>query len=424
MSIPTPRSMDVDGIAGAATAGDDDASRDRPRGQRHDSHLRRLEELGRLAGAVAHDFNNLLTVIRSYAQLMLDQAAAGQPMSPDDAREIEHAAARGSELTRRLLAFARKQVIEPRLVDVAHAIAALDGMLRPLVGSRVTLDYRVEDGLPPVLIDPVQLDQVVLNLVVNAVHAMPDGGQLVVRVSREPSAIEHATARLTEGTAPADPIVFEVTDSGHGMDRPTLARAFEPFFTTKSTEIGTGLGLSVVSGIVRRAGGAVQVASAPGIGTTFRVLLPVATSRTRPTGEDAPLRAGLTCVLIVEDDDGVRQLTRRILIEAGYEVALAVDGRAARERFAAEWQGEDGPSVVLADIATPHEDGWTLARWLQDARPGLPVVLMSALEWERMPMSMPPNVPVPILQKPFSAAELLAALRAALEWGELAAAQR
>src|SRR5689334_7234091 len=123
----------------------------------HDAHLRRLEELGRLAGAVAHDFNNLLTVIRSYAQLMLDQAAAGQPMSPDDAREIEHAAARGSELTRRLLAFARKQVIEPRLVDVAHAVVALDGMLRPLVGSAVTLDYRIDEGLPAVLIDPVQL---------------------------------------------------------------------------------------------------------------------------------------------------------------------------------------------------------------------------------------------------------------------------
>ena len=392
-----------------------------------ESHLRRLEELGRLAGAVAHDFNNLLTVIRSYAQLMLDQAAAGQPMSPDDAREIEHAAARGSDLTRRLLAFARKQVIEPRLVDVGQAITALDGMLRPLVGPRVALEYRLEAGLPPVLIDPVQLDQVVLNLVVNAVHAMPDGGHLVLRVGRESSAIEHAVARFGEGTPPADPVVLEVTDTGHGMDKATLARAFEPFFTTKSTEIGTGLGLSVVSGIVRRVGGALQVASAPGVGTTFRVLWPVAPARARHVGEGDSVRgSGRTCVMIVEDDDGVRQLTRRVLVGAGFDVALAVDGRAARERFAAEWPsaGEGGPSVVLADIATPHEDGWALAGWLHTARPGLPVVLMSALDWERRPMSMPPNVPVPILEKPFSAADLLSALRAALEWGALAAGQR
>ena len=395
------------------------------RPERHESHLRRLEELGRLAGAVAHDFNNLLTVIRSYAQLMLDQAAAGQPMSPEDAREIEHAAARGSGLTRRLLAFARKQVVEPRLVDVAQAISALDGMLRPLVGPRVTLEYRLEAGLPSVLIDPVQLDQVVLNLVVNAVHAMPDGGDLVIRVGREPSAIDHAVARFGEGTSPTDPIVLEVIDTGHGMDRATLARAFEPFFTTKSTEIGTGLGLSVVSGIVRRVGGAVQVASAPGVGTTFRVLWPVAPPRGRRVGEeDPPPRSGLTCVMIVEDDDGVRQLTRRVLIEAGFDVALAGDGRAARERFEAEWPSEGGPSVVLADIATPHEDGWALAGWLLTARPALPVVLMSALDWGRLPMSMPPNVPVPILEKPFSAADLIAALRAALEWAELAAAQR
>lgn len=411
--MTVPAMSDGKGAAGAG------------RGEWHDSHVRRLEELGRLAGAVAHDFNNLLTVIRSYAQLMLDQAAAGQPMSPDDAREIERAAARGSELTRRLLAFARKQVIEPRLVDVGQAITALDGMLRPLVGSRVTLEYRLEAGLPPVLIDPVQLDQVILNLVVNAVHAMPDGGHLVIRLGREPSAIDHAVARFGEGTPPSAPIVLEVIDTGHGMDRATLARAFEPFFTTKSTEIGTGLGLSVVSGIVRRVGGAVQVASAPGVGTTFRVLWPVAPARGRRAGEeDSARRSGLTCVMIVEDDDGVRQLVRRLLIEAGFDVALAADGRAARERFEAEWPAEGGPSVVLADIATPHEDGWALAQWLLTAHPGLPVVLMSALDWERLPMSMPPNVPVPILQKPFSAADLLAALRAALEWGELAAAQR
>jgi two-component system, cell cycle sensor histidine kinase and response regulator CckA len=420
MSIPTPPSVDGNG-----GAGDGNTATGAPRADWHESHLRRLEELGRLAGAVAHDFNNLLTVIRSYAQLMLDQAAAGQPMSPDDAREIEHAAARGSELTRRLLAFARKQVIEPRLVDAGHAISALDGMLRPLVGSRVTVEYRLEHGLPPVLIDPVQLDQVVLNLVVNAVHAMPDGGHLVIRVGREQSAIDHAIARFGEGTPPPDPIVLEVTDTGHGMDRATLARAFEPFFTTKSTEIGTGLGLSVVSGIVRRVGGALQVASAPGVGTTFRVLWPVAPPRARRTGDEDSVRgSGLTCVMIVEDDDGVRQLTRRVLIEAGFDVALAADGRAARERFAAEWPEEGGPSVVLADIATPHEDGWALANWLLTARPGLPVVLMSALDWGRMPMSMPPNVPVPILQKPFSAADLISALRAALEWGELAAGQR
>ena len=406
-------------------ASDASAAGSGERADGQESHLRRLEELGRLAGSVAHDFNNLLTVIRSYAQLMLDQAAAGQPMSPDDAREIEQAAARGSELTRRLLAFARKQVIEPRLVDVAQAIAALDGMLRPLVGSRVTLEYRLEAGLPPVLIDPVQLDQVVLNLVVNAVHAMPDGGHLFIRLAREPSAIGHAVARFGEGTPPPAPIVLEVIDTGHGMDKATLARAFEPFFTTKSTDTGTGLGLAVVSGIVRRVGGAVQVASAPGVGTTFRVLWPVAPARGRRANEeDSGPRAGRPCVMIVEDDDRVRQLTRRVLIEAGFDVALATDGRAARERFQAEWPAAGGPSVVLADIATPHEDGWALAEWLLAARPGLPVVLMSALDWERVPMSMPPNVPVPVLQKPFSAADLLAALRAALQWAELAAAQR
>src|SRR5512143_1577561 len=202
----------------------------------HANHLRRLEELGRLAGAVAHDFNNLLTVIRSYAQLMLDQAAAGLPMSSADAREIEHAAARGSELTRRLLAFARKQVIEPQLVDLGAALTALDGMLRPVTGSGVQIEYRVDEALPRILVDPVQLDQVVLNLVVNAVHAMPDGGRVVIRASRHASAIEQASARFAEGTPPVDPVVLEVTDTGHGMDSATLDRAFEPFFTTKGAE--------------------------------------------------------------------------------------------------------------------------------------------------------------------------------------------
>jgi len=391
----------------------------------HSDHLRRLEELGRIAGAVAHDFNNLLTVIRSYARLMLDQAAGGLPMSSDDAREIEHAAARGSELTRRLLAFARKEVIEPQLVDLGAALSALEGMLKPVTGSGVEIQYRIDDALPRILVDPVQLDQLVLNLVLNAVHAMPDGGQVVIRVSRQPSSIDGAAARFAEGTPPADPVVLEVTDTGHGMDSPTLTRAFEPFFTTKGDGVGTGLGLSVVSGIVRRAGGALQVASAPGVGTTFRILWPTGPSRGRRPGDEEPPRLpGRACVLVVEEDDAVRQLARRILIDAEFEVALAIDGRGARERFEAEWPAGTGPSVVLLDVATPHGDDWGFAEWLVAARPGLPVVLMSALEWDGRQMTMPPNVPVPILEKPFSGADLLAALRAALEWGELAAAQR
>ena len=235
--------------------------------------VRRFEELGRLAGGIAHDFNNVLTIVRSYAQVIRDAASRGERVDPEDAAEIEHAAARGTGLTQHLLAFSRNRPIEPRILDLNDLVRAATGLLRPLLGGVVTVEYRLGNDALPISTDAVQLDQVLLNLVVNAVDAMPEGGALLIATSRVllPNGEEASAADVRPGEFAA----LAVTDTGHGMDDATRTRIFEPFFTTKDPDKGTGLGLAVVAGIVRRAGGTVRVRTAVGRGTTITVLWPL-----------------------------------------------------------------------------------------------------------------------------------------------------
>jgi PAS domain S-box-containing protein len=381
--------------------------------------LQRLQELGRLVGGIAHDFNNLLTVIGSYAQLIHASAIEGELVDPADAAEIERTAARGRELTRHLLAFSRDRRIEPRLVDLNGALAAVDGMIRPLLGANVVVEQRLSDGLPRIMADPVQIDQVVLNLAVNAADAMPDGGLLSI-VSRFERWSADAASEGAVELRPGDYVVLEVSDTGHGMDEATRARAFEPFFTTKASRSGTGLGLSVVAGIVRQAGGAVHLHSTPGFGTRVTVLWPAARLGA-PASDEREEGSSRTCVMVVEDDERVRRIVRRLLDRAGFDTAEAPNGREALQRLTTRWQPGMGPSVVVADVVMPGMGGRELAEALAERRPDLPVILMSAFGDHQEVAAGLPNVPGSVLEKPFDAGALALSIRATLEqWNERA----
>jgi signal transduction histidine kinase len=284
----------------------------------------RLEELGRLAGGIAHDFNNLLTVVHAYAQIIGAAVSNGGDVARADVDEIVLAVDRGRQLSGHLLAFARNRPVDRRLVDVNASLRGLSGMLRPLLGAKVALGFYLAPNLPPILADPVQLDQVMLNLAINACAAMSGGGHLSV-------ATRHV--RIKQDDLPSDEtvplpgeyVVIEVADTGHGMDRETQDHIFDAFFTTRAEVAGTGLGLSVVSGILSQAGGRVVVRSIVKRGTTFRVFWPCAT----PIDEQAvPVTSrspSTDCVMVIADDASVRQLIRRLLAEAGFDSAQARD---------------------------------------------------------------------------------------------------
>ncbi|HEY0778369.1 MAG TPA: ATP-binding protein [Gemmatirosa sp.] len=452
-------------VRGRAVGPPDDAAPEAQESQR-------LEELGRLAAGVAHDFNNLLTVVQAYAQLIDADADAGRPAQAEDVAEIRRAVARAADLTRRLLTFSREQVIERRAVDLNAALRASVGLLRPLLGA-VVLELDLGDELPPVFADPTQLDQLVLNLAVNARDAMPAGGRLTLRTRLLAVSPEDASALIAPHASPGEYAMLEVADTGRGMDAGTAARAFDPFFTTKGPGRGTGLGLAVVYGIVRQSAGVVRLASTPGVGTTVTVLWPcIATALAAgvvagPVGADAvgprvlgtpqarrPVAGGHPAaearrgdrpsaaandrrrprVLVVEDEGAVRAALTRMLTEAGYVVteaahgadALAQIGLVAAGDVSEDHVSEDhmsvgsatksGPpfDVVLSDVAMPTMSGRELAARLLRHVPTLPVVLMSGYSSTGDVRAGLPNVQGPILGKPFERPDVLARLAAAL----------
>lgn len=364
-------------------------------------HAQKLEALGRLAGGVAHDFNNLLTVMMTSAGLVSED-----PEVPAEAREeigqIAAAAERAAELTQQLLAFSRRQPSDVVRQDVNDVVGAMETMLQRLVGEEIELAASLLPG--PLWIDlgKGQLEQILVNLVVNACDAMPDGGRVALRtriVDRDAS----------DGAEKAQLVEIAVEDSGTGMDPDTLAKVFEPFFTTKEVGEGTGLGLSTVLGITQHAGGSIEIESAPGRGTSVRLLIP---ARAAPAVDAAPApsaRRGSGRVLVVEDEPLVRDLTTRILRGAGFEVR-AVAGAAEAERVASEADFD----AVLTDVVMPGMNGVELARQLRARRPGLPVVFMTGYTDERM---LPPGTAIEdgsMLRKPFSASEVVAAVGASV----------
>jgi PAS domain S-box-containing protein len=358
----------------------------------------KLESIGRLAGGVAHDFNNLLTAILGYAELLEVELPPGS-RGRGWLDEVRRGSERARDLTRQLLAFARRQRIAPRPTDLNALAAGLRNLLSRLLGERIVLETRLPERIAPVLADPAQIEQVVMNLSLNARDAMPRGGTLTI-ATREVPESERPEGRFVE---------LSVRDTGTGMSPDTLEHLFEPFFTTKDVGEGTGLGLATVYGIVRQSGGLIEVESEPGAGTVFRILLPRADAAiTEPARREARSpQGGSETILVVEDDPSVRGWTVESLRTAGYHVVEASDGEGALAIVA-----RVRPDALVTDVVMPRLGGPELARRLRETRPDLPVLLVSGYA----PGAESRFVDrAAFLQKPFTRAKLLDTLRRILD---------
>jgi PAS domain S-box-containing protein len=371
----------------------------------------KMEAVGRLAGGVAHDFNNLLTAIKGNAGLLLGDLPAASPWR-EEVEEIDRAAQRASDLTRQLLAFSRRQVLQPRVVDLNAVIADTQRMLRRLIEEDVVIDVALSPDAGKVEADPGQVEQVVLNLAVNARDAMPGGGRLSISTSAASVPPEPRTG-WPYYVAPGDYVRLDVHDSGMGMEPEVLTHLFEPFFTTKPAGKGTGLGLSTVYGIVKQSGGYVWAESQPGNGSRFVVLLarvPEGAGAQAQAAEAAPGRGCGATVLLVEDEDSVRSLARRVLTRAGYAVLEAADGESALEVARAHAGAID---LLLTDVVMPGGGGRKLAEAMERLRPATRVLYMSGYPGDAIAEhGLAPEVD--LLPKPFSPDTLLRRVASAL----------
>ncbi|HKY36614.1 MAG TPA: ATP-binding protein [Polyangiaceae bacterium] len=334
----------------------------------------KMEAIGSLAGSIAHDFNNILSIVLGYTENVLDELKPDVPVRAD-VEQIAIAGARARDLTRQLLAFSRQQVLEPKLINLNEAFSAMMQMLERLVGEEIELSFQPGPELGAVRVDPSQLEQVLLNLVVNARDAMPDGGKLTVETSNIELDQHYADAHY--GIEPGPYVLLSVSDTGIGMDSATRARIFEPFFTTKEKGKGTGLGLSTVFGIVKQSGGAIWVYSEPGHGTTFKVYLPRLATARHPVHQAAPPAVstrGSETVLLVEDDAQVRALASTVLRKNGYRVLEAGNGT---EALALAERHGGVIDILLSDVVMPGMGGRQLWERLMPRRPKMKVLFMS-----------------------------------------------
>jgi PAS domain S-box-containing protein len=373
----------------------------------------KLEAVGRLAGGVAHDFNNILTAISGFGQFALSELGEDAEAARSDIEQVLAAADRAGALTRQLLAFSRQQVLQPRVLDLNEVVSGVSPMLSRLIGEDIKLVAKVHGRLAAVKADPNQVEQVLVNLVVNARDAMPDGGTVVVETMNVDLDADYAVAH--DGVTPGPHVMLAVTDTGIGMDAATRSRVFEPFFTTKDPGKGTGLGLSTVYGIVKQSGGGVEVYSELGRGTTFKVYLPRSEERREPLRTPsvnaivAP--RGKTTVLLVDDDSRVAATARRALERTGYIVLAAANGREAMELIA----GHDGAlDLVITDLVMPEMGGRELARRLLAARPSVRVLFTSGYTAEAMNQQAVLEPSDAFIGKPFTPDGLLRQVQAIL----------
>ncbi|HXM78647.1 MAG TPA: ATP-binding protein, partial [Thermoanaerobaculia bacterium] len=375
----------------------------------------KMEAIGTLAGGVAHDFNNLLTTILGYSDLVLDQIARDSPLR-EDVQEIRKSAERAASLTRQLLAFSRRQLIEPAIVDLNAIVGDMDKMLRRLIGEDLELSTVMRPDLGRARVDPGQIEQVIMNLVVNARDAMPAGGRLTIETNNVDLDEEYAHTHIP--TVPGPYVMLAVTDTGEGMDAETRSRIFEPFFTTKPTGKGTGLGLSTVYGIVKQSGGFIWVYSEPGHGTSFKIYFPRAeeeagserASSLKPRNHEET--KGSETLLVVEDEEGVRKFARIVLQRAGYHVLEAKDGTeavAVAERFEGEIH------LLLTDSVMPGLTVRDLIARFGTLRPEAALLLMSGYTDEAIARSGLIHAGIPFVQKPFSAQDLAGRVRDVLD---------
>ena len=403
--IMKDRLQRLPGAVGRALA-DAGVRRERAQLQRDLAQAQKLEAIGRLAGGVAHDFNNVLTAILGSAELLLLDAPRGGA-SREEVQIIRDAAVRAQELIRQLLAFSARQVLQPAVVDLNDLVKNLGRMLRRLIGEDLALLTELGPDLGAVRVDPGQVEQVLVNLAVNARDAMPDGGRLTIRT---------ANVDVSEATElPIGPyVLIEVADTGTGMDAATMARAFEPFFTTKERGKGTGLGLASVYGIVRQSGGHIGLTSAPGAGTTFRIHLPrveAAVDAAHEAPAVAAPAAGTETILVAEDEQMVRVLVRKVLEQAGYTVLLAGGGSEALQLA----ERHTGPiHLLVTDVVMPGMSGRELARQLVTKRAGTKVLFLSGYADDAVARHGVLEPGTAFMQKPFTPSALARRVREVL----------
>jgi two-component system cell cycle sensor histidine kinase/response regulator CckA len=370
----------------------------------------KMEAVGRLAGGIAHDFNNLLTVVSGYTEVLLDQLTLGHPLHAK-AEAIQQASDRATTLTRQLLAFSRKQILELKVIDINAVVADMERLLRPLIGEDIELSTQLPPTVGCTRADAGQLEQVIMNLVVNAKDAMPNGGKICIRT---------ADVLLDDSYRPENTfikqghyVMISVSDNGQGMDRETQARIFEPFFTTKEKGKGTGLGLSTVYGIIKQSGGYVLVQSEIGRGTTFNIYLPRVDEPSEAHGATPAASAaggGSETILLVEDEESVRQLIRETLEARGYKVIEAENGNAALTLAAAH---RENIHLVVTDVIMPGLSGHELAQQLITARPAIKVLYLSGYAEDALSAPLAEGNQA-FLQKPFTLQSLSRKVREVL----------
>jgi two-component system, cell cycle sensor histidine kinase and response regulator CckA len=415
MSIPVSLSASAIEVQSGHVTGTTKISHDISKIKRLEEQFRqaqKMEAVGTLAGGVAHDFNNLLTVINGYSEILISRLGPDDPMQ-ELLVEIHKAGERAVTLTRQLLAFSRQQILEPKVLDLNAVVTDTENMLRRLIGEDIILTTVLDPALQPVKVDPGQIEQVLMNLAVNARDAMPQGGRLNVETRNV--ILDEAYRQTRPAVRPGAYSMLAVTDAGTGMDEATKARIFEPFFTTKVSGKGTGLGLAVVHGVVNQSGGHIEVESELGRGTAFKVYFPQvkealtspklgAGTRTMPTATET--------LLLVEDDDAVRAIAGHVLRSCGYTLLEANDGREAI-RVARE---HDGPiHLVVSDVVMPHLGGRLMAEGLEGVRPGLKMLFMSGYTDDAVIRHGILGDEVAFLQKPFTPTALAQKVREVLD---------
>ena len=370
----------------------------------------KMEAVGRLAGGIAHDFNNLLMVIQGYGDLLAERLPAGDPLRRN-AEQIQMASQKASSLTRQLLAFSRKQMLAPKILNVQSVVADMEKILRRLIGEDIQLETSSAQDLGLIKADRSQIEQVILNLAVNARDAMPQGGRLTIETANVEldASYSHPPAVLSPGKY----VMLAVTDNGCGMDAETQAHVFEPFFTTKEKGKGTGLGLATVYGVVKQSGGYVWVYSEPGRGTSFKIYLPRVEESAAPASRDGnrvtgTLERGSETILLVEDEKGVRELAREYLTSSGYTVIEAENGHTALELAAMHV----GPiHLLLTDVVMPGISGKELAERVGQVRPGIKIIYMSGYTDQAVVHHGILENDAVLLQKPFTLLTLAGKLR-------------
>lgn len=373
--------------------------------------MQQLEAIGRLAGGIAHDFNNLMNIVLGHAELLSAEPGLTE-QGKDGLVQIRRAGERAAALTRQLLAFGRKQVLQPKVLNLNEIVADVQKMLSRVIGEDIELATRLHPSLAPVKADPVQMEQVLMNLAVNARDAMPHGGTLLMETNNVQ--MDEVDARRHPGSPAGPCVMLTVSDTGHGMDAETLEHVFEPFFTTKEPGKGTGMGLATVYGIVTQSGGNILVSSTPGEGTTFQVYLPAETALPEAHVEKTveEVAGGTETILVVEDEPTLREIARIFLEGYGYRVLEAVD---VHEALQTAKTLADPIHLLLTDVIMPGMSGRQLASQMLAVRPEMKVVYMSGYTDDMLAHHEILEPKVMLLQKPFDKLQLARKIRSALD---------